>query len=168
MIFDITPHAKDKRYGKALNEQIACMPEDTWVVVRDRDTMYLRSDCVLEEAITDNPGVELFTCATNRAFGQRMLTHSDILWHWKEAQRRAEKKEYTKVSGVLPAFFWMFPRTLWQRYPFDDHPIIHDRKSFDTRWCNDLGEIPKIRIEHLYVFHFYRLQKHHKDFNHLL
>ena len=167
MIFDITPSAPDKHYGRVLNEYIRCFPDDAWIIIRDQDTQYLHHEStkICYEAIADNPQCDLFSCATNRAWGQGFSNDPNILNHHKLAYNR--DKKYTTIRGIVPAFFWMFPKRLWIDNPFDDYPIIHGGKSFDTRWTQGKAW-NMLRIDHLYVFHFYRLHKHHRNYAHLI
>lgn len=166
-IFEITPSAEDKLYGKMLNEHIQCFPDDCWICVRDDDTMYLQRDRkqIMLQAIMDKPDTDLFTCRTNRLMGQGISPDPNILNHHALAQNR--KKGYVDIKGTVPAFFWLFPKRIWIERPFDEYPIVHRNRSFDSRWTGHVNWI-KRRIEHLYVFHFYRLDKDPRDHSHLL
>ena len=168
MIYYFTPFAPDKLYGRAINEHIKHLPDDSWICVRDGDTMFLTSDYghIIQQAIIDNPGCDLFSCSTNRAFGQKMSNDPNVLTHYREAINR--EKSYTKITGIVPAFFWVFNKRHWLKYPFDEHPIIHNRKSFDVRWCRDSHKWEMLRIDHLYIFHLYRLHKPRRDYSHLV
>lgn len=168
MIYEFTPYAQDKRYGKVLNDCVSITPQDSWICIRDRDTMYLdpNSGDLLYEAIRDNPDCKFFTCSTNRVFGQPLSDNTDILNHFKKTFEKREEKSYIEVTGVVPAFFWLFHRSVWEENKFDELPIIANHMSFDARWTKRLN-IKKIRIEHLYIFHFYRLNKHHREYSHL-
>ena len=165
MIHHIQAYSKTKHYGRALNQAISYYPDNCWLIIRDFDTMPFDGyHEILEQAIKDNPDCRFFTCWTNRAYGLPMDRETNILNHWRNAQGR--KKRYTELKGVVPAFFWMIHKSLWTERPFDDHPIIWHGKSFDARWTKHMDE-KKIRIDHLYIFHFYRLNKSHGDYGHL-
>jgi len=169
MIYHITPFSETKQYGKALNEHIKCFPDDSWICVRDQDTMFLTSTSVLllDKAIEDNPDCQLFTCATNRSYGSLMSTNADILVSCSKAQElEKQPPRYSVLQGVVPAFLWLFPKSLWKKYPFDDLPIISGQKSFDVRWTRNMN-VKKLRIENLYIFHLYRLYKERSDYSHL-
>lgn len=168
MIYYITPFANDKRYGKALNDHIKLLPDDSYVCVRDLDTLVFSGtnlEQILMQAVKDNPETDLFTCATNRAWNYQLLRETNITWHKKEAKNRSKK--YTEITGIVPAFFWFFHKTIWIERPFDNLPIIHNRRSFDVRWTqHNLWK--KTRIEHLYIFHDYRLGQPVKNYSHLV
>lgn len=165
-IFHISAYATDKYYGRALNEHIQCLPDDAWIALRDGDVMYLNHDWgeIIEQAVIDNPGAPLMTCRTNRAYGQGFDDNPDAIFHYYKSLNRP--KAYTPITGIAPSFFWLFPKSVWARTPFDDHPIIYQGNSFDTRFFRKL---PKgaLMIEHLYVFHYYRLHDQSKGWRHL-
>lgn len=162
----------NKLYGKALNDHIKHLPDDSWIVVMDGDACFLTDDYgkVIEQAINDNPDADLMTCKTNRAWGQGFENETDIVKIRQWAVNASQKKYYRKLKTVLPAFFWLFPKKTWIKHPFDDKPILHKGSSFDARWCFQLihSNANMVMIEHLYVFHYYRLHKDIKDKSHLL
>ena len=169
-IFEITPTATDKLYGKALNEHIQRFPEDSWICVRDRDTAYLPgvdSGAIMQRAIEKYPGMTLFSCSTNRSWGQKMDDNPNIIDHIHKAKEMSLNESYKPIKGIVPAHFWLFPRALWVKHPFDNNPIIHRANSFDVRWTRFMN-CRKIKIEHLYLFHIYRLGSDVKSFEHLL
>ena len=169
MIFHVQAYASDKLYGKALNNHIQHLPDDCWVIVRDLDTLPLTSHAMklCEQAIIDRPDVDLFTCATNRVYGQGLSRESDIIAHHDNASRlEMGDKKYLQIKGCVPAFFWLFRKSLWLDNPFDDLPIISGNNSFDARWTKDKDWV-KVRICHLFIFHFYRLNKDKSDYSHL-
>lgn len=166
-IYHIGAYATDKHYGRALNKHIALLPDDSWIVLRDGDTMYLTHDWgeIIEQAIIDNPTAPLMTCRTNRAYGQGFDDNPDVTHHYKKAINRP--KAYTPITTIAPSFWWLFPKRTWQANPFDDHPIIYNGDSFDTRFFRKLPP-GAVMIEHLYVFHYYRLHDKTNSFRHLL
>lgn len=175
MIFEITPFALDKRYGKALNEYIRHFPDDSWICVRDRDTMYLTSDSgrIMEQAIVDMPDTACFTCNTNRlamasrCYRGKIEENDSIIYHKAIAKQLAKEKKYTPVRGILPGFFWLFPKRTWIENPFDELKIVDRMKTFDIRWSEKITG-KKVKIEHLYLFHDYRLGQDRRNIRHLL
>lgn len=169
MIYEFTPYARDKRYGQVLNSHISLLPEDAWICVRDRDTMYLTPDSgdIMYEAIKKYPSADLFTCSTNRGPGQKLDPETDIREHCRTAAIRALNPCYSTYGKekVFPAYWWLFPKRTWRNNRFDNEVIITEQGTFDTRWCRDVGSM-RIKIEHLYIFHLFRLYKDHGNISH--
>lgn len=171
-IFYLTAWATDKLYGKALNDHIQHLPDDSWIVVIDGDTCFLSDNYgnVIEQAIKDNPDAALMTCKTNRAWGQGFDKGGDIVAHYHKARSLGEQKNtYTKMQTILPGFFWLFHKSTWIKHKFDEKPILYKGSSFDARWCYLLlrDNMKMVMINNLYVFHYYRLHKDIKDTTHL-
>jgi hypothetical protein len=168
-IFYIQAYATDKHYGRALNKHIELLPDDCWIVVTDGDTCFLSPDYgqIIAQAVQDHPEASLMTCRTNRAYGQGYNPDPDMIEHYRRSVLLSKSpKRYTPVYSVMPGFFWLFPKSTWLKKPFDDHTLIWNFDSFDTRWCRGMGG-KKYLIEHLYVFHYYRLHDKEKKIDHL-
>jgi hypothetical protein len=175
-IFEITPHAPDKYYGRLLNKQIAESSAE-WICVRDRDTTYLTTGAadIMQRAIHDNPDAALMTSRTNRVaderftMGEFMFAETDINEHIEVAKTlEGLIGEYMEIDGIVPGHFWLFPRSTWNITPFDDHPIVVEGDaSFDVRWTRQITG-KKILILGLFLFHLYRLDREHRwDTDHL-
>lgn len=167
----ITPFSPTKHYGRALNRHISLLPKDAWVVVRDMDTMPLIPEFGNQviEAIEDNKDASLITVNTNRVWGRPMDNNPDITHHIEKAKKLAANKSYDYIGDVIPAFCWIFPRRIWADHPFDEYPILWPPKapnSFDTRWTVGLPGT-KVRANHIYLWHTYRLGRNHRNYNHL-
>lgn len=174
-IYEFTPYAKDKRYGKVLNEHIRTTPDDAWIIVRDRDTQYLTPHAgdIPLRAIADHPDADLFTCITNRIGDKRFLykgefnEDANIRKHHRIAYELQQYPSYTEVDGIIPAFFWLFPKRVWLKNPFDEDEMFNKDGTFDIRWTSKITG-KKIRIDHLYLFHDYRMYKGRWHMTHLV
>src|SRR5690606_32105360 len=67
-VHQITPGRSDKNYGKALNEIIETLPDDSWISVRDIDTLPLDHSSFIRqcEEIAAKNEFGLVSCMTNR------------------------------------------------------------------------------------------------------
>lgn len=165
-ILELTVEAQDRRYGRILNHHISESSAE-WIIVRDSDTMYLTHDRgnIIRQAIKDHPDAELMSCLTNRVgmpqFTVRdMFDETDITRHIGRAIVQAQKREYRQVDGIVPGYWYLFPRSTWINHPFDDDVLITDA-SWDVRWTRQITG-KKITILGLYIFHLYRLQFDHR------
>lgn len=181
-LFHISPLAIDMKLGRELNKHIECLPEDSWILVTDRDTMFLGDNYakIIYEAIEDNPDAALMTCWTNRLKNKDMCLDGSISYdpdvinhYWKsemlERCKEDEKfKKYTEIKRkVVAGMFWLFPRSTWETNKFDDMPVIKKGgKSFDIRWTEKING-KRIMINRLYIFHYYRMHKKLGDYDHL-
>ena len=173
MIFEITPFAPDKHYGRVLNNHIIGFPDDAWIIIRDQDTLYLQNSYhIIEQAIVDHGDAALMTCMTNRVCDPKFI-HSehafsltDMVEHIDIARSQEKIGGYQEIDGIVPGYFWLFPKTTWIDNPFDDLPIMAEGATFDIRWTQKImGK--KILITSLYLFHLYRMGTHRWDTDHL-
>lgn len=181
-IFYIQPYALDLRYGREINKHIEPLPDDAWIVLMDYDTMFLTPNFgrTISNAIVEyGDDTDLFTCQTNRLGNPKRCWMGEFskefdVRHHARIARSLEREpghlckevEDRTVAGML----MIFPKRVWLENKFDDHPIIHTEnnrmESFDVRWVKKIkGNI--MRIEGLYIFHFYRGDKDHRDITHL-
>ena len=176
-LFHISPLSIDMKLGRELNAHIECFPEGSWIMVTDRDSMFMGDNYVkiIHEAIEDNPDAALMTCITNRLKNQKMcfdgeISHDpDVINHyWKAKELEDNNVKYIELKqSVVAGMMWLFPRSTWERNKFDDGSIIiKGGKSFDIRWTERIKG-KKILINRLYCFHYYRLHKDCGDYGHL-
>ncbi|MCC5410645.1 hypothetical protein LMT12_29480, partial [Escherichia coli] len=93
MIYYITPYLTGN-IGKAINEAIAVLPDDSWVCLRDTDTMFLLPDqpSMLEELVMSNPPFDVIGATCNRLgsgyqlFSNQINDDPDILNHIEYAK----------------------------------------------------------------------------------
>src|SRR5690606_27611903 len=68
-IFYLTPYGYNKKIGDRLNYEISLLPEDSWIVIRDMDTMFLYDYVgnLLRDVINEyGDTTDLFGAYTNR------------------------------------------------------------------------------------------------------
>jgi len=174
MLFDIIPYRIDKDLGKAYNEQIALLPEDSHICLRDADTCWLTPDygTHLRTYIEKNP-LAVLTCYTNRIsevskqlFGMRRSADPNMANHIRIAQKRMnDLYTVTELKSDISGFCLVFPRSLWVQQPFAEtgKPL-----GIDTEWGRRIraAGVPVLRMNGLYIWHTYRIldnSKKHLD-----
>ena len=67
MIFHITPYLSGD-IGKGINDTISVLPEDSWICLRDIDTMFLLPEqpAWLESIVRSNPDFDVLGASCNR------------------------------------------------------------------------------------------------------
>lgn len=175
MIFDITPFRSDKNIGKAYNERIKHLPNDSWVIIRDADCMYLTPDYgnIIERLII-NYGAEydVIGAMTNRlgnddmCFGGKFSDDMDIRNHIIIAQKVKNDTSIKEVD-LCAGFFMMFKKETWVKVGgFSED--INDAPYSDKRFCTKIKNAGgKIGIaQGLYLFHAYRPWEHTRETAH--
>lgn len=175
MIFDITPFRSDKNIGKAYNERIAVLPDDSWIIIRDGDCMYLTPDYGnVIERIIQNYGEEyaLIGALTNRlgltdlCYNKEFSENTDITYHYNIAN----KLKYIQQAAIVEAdvcagFFMIFKKETWKSVGgFSEN--MADAPYTDKRFCAKIkANGGKIGIaQDLYLFHSYRIwELSHKE-----
>lgn len=173
----IIPYSVDKNFGKAINDQIADVEgDDTWIVLRDGDTMFLTADWgtrIHESLVLDGDKFGLIGCYTNRLNSTHQLYQSklsedfDMLNHYKIALKYDEAGIKETDKGVAGCFM-AFKKSTWKKVgKFKENDI-----GFDTTFNNSIRE-HKFKIglmKNTYIFHGYRIwnpSNPRKDVKHL-
>lgn len=160
----ITPFSTTKNIGGEYNSRISELPDDSWICLRDGDTMFLTHDWgnIIEQTIKEyGDKFQLFGCMTNRCnrehqlFGGRLNDNMDIRNHVNIANKVREEKgveDVTKKSRIA-GLFMLFHKSTWDKCKF-----IENNRRFDDLFCRDIinnkGKIGLIKG--LYIFHAYR------------
>lgn len=192
MIFDIIPYSTEKNLGKAYNDAIAGLTDDSHVCLRDGDTCWLTPDygVHLAKYIELHPNAVL-TCWTNRINekAEQQAKH-EVSYHdssrWCNEQVRdvpdmslhlqvAEtyKKhlyQTTPLHGFVSGFCLVFPKSLWQQHKFAEKQVYEDRGphnllGVDNDWTNRVraAGVPVLRMDGIYIWHTYRLLTNSKE-----
>lgn len=178
MIFHITPYLTGD-IGKGINDTIRILPEDSWICLRDIDTMFLLPDqpAWLERLVEASPPYDLIGASCNRLgstyqlYGDHRSEDPDIKNHITIA-REAYLKWGLAIEDVPPGtplagFFLLFRKSLWEEIPFEERSI-----QFDLIFSDTLHKKQKRLglLRGLYLFHTYRLgsDKPHQAISHLI
>ena len=109
-LFENTPYRKDKNLIKAYNSFMELLPDNSWALFRDADTLFLDPFYgeLIYNAIEENPDTDCFTCVTNR-IGCLKQKHDeyggdDIRIHRKIAEeiRIKNKSKYIDFNTTGP------------------------------------------------------------------
>lgn len=149
--------------GKGINDFISLLPEDSWVVLRDADTMFLTAEQQNQiQWLAENTEYDLIGCRTNRLRSSHQALEEafdvdSIRWH----QLKAEELEDAfwglvtplPESEVVAGMFMLFKKSLWNEIKFKERSI-----TFDKQFSNDVRSAGyKLGIaQGIYLFHMYR------------
>ncbi|CAL1518186.1 glycosyltransferase domain-containing protein [Chitinophaga sp. MM2321] len=165
-VWYLTPFSTEKDIGGEYNAQIARVPQDDWVCIRDGDTIFLTPDNQWGKQIEDivqaaTGKYDLIGCITNRlrattqlyknefSNDHNMLNHGKIAKELYEANYDSIKQNKGPVAGL----FLLFPRRTWDKVKFREKC-----DTFDTHFGKELiKKGGKIGIaEGVYLYHWYR------------
>jgi len=174
----ISPFSFDKRLGKAYNDAMKIIPENDWVIITDYDVCFLLPETIprIKEYIEKYPKTALFNCLTNRIGGNspkymcykksisedvNFKNHIDIA---KELHLKG--LQVTKASHELSGFLMVMPKKTWNKYKFNEDKLC---LGVDNHFYNLLIKNREtiLRMDSVYVWHTYRLDKKIKDKSHL-
>lgn len=170
-VWYLTPYGTDGNIGREYNEQIALLPKDDWVCLRDGDTCFTTPDSLWGVQIADiikkhGSDFELIGCYTNRLASPKQChngefsDNGDWTYH-KSIGSELYEKHYSDVEAVnhnIAGMFMLFPKRIWEKVKFkEDAPY----RIFDTDFCQKVkrarGRIGMARG--IYLFHDYRWGK---------
>ena len=168
-----TPFASDKNYGAEVN-RLCAECSTPYIAIMDGDSLLFDDfGSRIEQILDANPDGDIFGCTTNRLkypdqlYQNTISENNDILYHkgisdllWKECGTAC-----VDASRPIAGLFLLFRKEVWRNIKFHDGLF-----KIDFLWTQEaLDANYKIKIAcGLYVFHFYRLDKNIRDFNHLL
>lgn len=176
----ITPYSIEKNFGKAINEQIALIPDGDWCCLLDGDCMFLTPDWGLQ--ISDvvqkyHNKFQLIGCMTNR-LGRKIQRVEDSYFHEMDIMKHYEKAvelrdaNYGVVEDItkkkrIAGMFMLFPKSLWNKVKFTENTERFD-DLFSTAVLSKGGKLGLMKG--LYIFHCYRLWSDHagRDREHLI
>jgi len=170
-IFENTPYRLDKDLITAYNEFMELLPDNSWALFRDADTLFLDSFYgeILYKAIENNPNTGCFTCLTNRIGCEYQLYNEykgdDINQHRLIANKikTLNNNKYTSINNKKQPFSGMLMllnKTIWNKiggfkqYKKLDSKIL----GVDNQLFYDLidNNIEVKIINELYIYHWYR------------
>lgn len=170
-IYYSTPFRTDKNIGRANNEFIKLLPDDSWVCITDGDALWLRPDwgkCVEEVIIKHGNEFGLIGCVTNRLGGLHQCYNNvfsedmDMRNHYSIANELWEKEgsNVEKTTGVAGVCM-IFKKSTWKKAGGFKEKLI----TADTEFNKSVSRLGlKIGLaKGLYMMHSYRVwEKEHK------
>ena len=181
MIYKFQPFSTSKNIGEEYNNHCRLVPNDNdWILILDYDAMILtpKTYHVIEKAIKNKPETVIFGAMTNRVgysfqrHGEEMNPDPDIRNHIKKAEELAarfpngECKDVKSVAG----FFLLFQKSYWKNRPFQEKIMDTNGNLFDYNFCRPAQRagMPIRVIRGAYVWHTYRINKDHRNKDHLI
>lgn len=165
-IWYLTPFATDGNIGREYNAQIALIPDDDWILIRDGDTCFTTPDSKWGQQIADiirkHSDYALIGCMTNRLASQHQCYSGKFCENpdWNEHKRRGRELFETKYDHVqqirqgIAGMFMLFPKKTWHRVKFKETAPY---RTFDSDFSSRVMRIGKIGLaEGVYIFHDYR------------
>lgn len=170
------PYAFDKNLGRAFNEECRLADKNDWICLMDGDSMFLRSDYghIAKKYIETYPNTALFVPITNRVGKKSHCYQSirsedpNILNHKRIADTLVKQMGVKNMNHVtwpsMPCF--LFSKKTWEKVGgFDETGRI---LGVDVRFSQKVmkhGDC--LRMNGLYLFHYYRMLEGWKSKKHL-
>jgi len=168
-IYENTPYNNEKDLVKAYNSFMKLIPDNSWALFRDADTLFLDSHYneLLEQAIINNPDTFCFTGVTNRINNKKQLHDEykgdDISIHRKIAEKLRKKYGYAceelKHPNYLSGFCILIKKSVWKKINgFKQWNNKSKILGVDNKLHKDLiahNESINV-IKGLYMYHWYR------------
>lgn len=167
LVFYLTPF-KAGDIGGGINDSLSRLPTDSWVCIRDADTMFLTPQ--QQKQIADiagaNPEFDVIGCMTNRlrspyqTHGGQLSDEPDIRVHLQIAEELESRHwgELVELPApeVVAGMLMLFRVSLWQKIKFQQRSIY-----FDKQFCAAVRAAGgKLAIARgVYLFHLYRFGK---------
>lgn len=165
--------------GAAYNYEMERIPnDDDWACFMDIDAMILTPsnlfDDIIHEYIEAFPDTGIFTCVTNRMtippqlYSGKMDPDPNVINHGLRAleysvTRRGRIKNIKQpIAGVM----MVIKKSMWKKLPFPTGKVL-DIDMIYSGMVLDRG-LRILRMEALYVFHYYRFHKDTRDKSHLV
>jgi len=174
-VYLCTPVLRDKKeYGNYINEFVEMLPEDSWIIVMDADTIFTTHYWYnqIHDAIEE--GDALITAVTNRQYERNELDslptpnqiaeNSDYDEHNIVEHYKLGRKLYKKYGSTLKSykggrnmggFFMLFSKKVWK----DSGGFKDEIKKADWDFHKKVkGKHPIKIMPGLYIYHARRLE----------
>lgn len=176
----ISPYTFDKRLGEAYNEACSRIPNGDWICITDHDVMMFgnigHQIMNVINQINESDKDKLLTCVTNRIGTKQQLLEgihiphleADIAYHAFVAKTLSISNtpivtEISTCSGML----MVFKKSTWEKVKFiEDEAFL----GVDTEFAKGVRALPYgqiLRMNRIYVYHYYRLLEGIKNTSHL-
>lgn len=177
MILHVTPYSIEKNLAKAYNETMQLLKSGDSAVLRDIDTLYPLPETagMIEEYAICYPG-SVLTCFCNRVshlshrqlLGGIVNENPNIITHISLARSLAGKPmTVTQIERDISGFLMVVPQEVWAKYPFDESGKC---LGVDTYWNRAIraAGVKILRMDSVYIWHTYRLEKGITNKTHLV
>lgn len=172
----LVPYSLNQSIATAYNEAIARVTGFEWILLTDADVMFLTPDYghLIAQVIRENPGAGLITCYTSRVGPTRQLTASGLmsepsLLKLREVALEHRRKFGAAVSPIAPpvsGMFLLFRKKTWKAVGgFKGEGMLGVDWQF-SKAVHAAG-LPILRMDGLFVAHFYRLDSGTGNLGHL-
>lgn len=165
MIYHISPYRSDRNIGRANNDMIRLLPDDSWICLTDHDSCFLLPESGTHiEMVVEQYGNEfdLIGCTTNRLGSTSQLykgvfdsecnaykNYNDALKAWDKYGTSVEPIDL--VAGV----FMLFKKSTWEKVGrFEENHRMAD-VLFNKAVKKNGGKIGLAKG--IYIQHNYRL-----------
>lgn len=175
-IWYFKPYDSDKNLGRSYNEYCRLVPDSDWICLLDGDCMFLASNWghIAQQYIMQYPDTALFIPVTNRVgkgsqcYGDKRSDDPNIKHHKALADKAAQKLMVKDMNHVrwpsMPCF--LFSKAIWNQVGgFDETGRI---LGVDVRFSQKvMGVGSCLRMNGLYLFHYYRLNEGIRHLDHV-
>lgn len=175
-IWYFKPYADDKNLGRAYNQYCRLVPDDDWICLMDGDSMFLNSNWghIAKKYIRLFPQTALFIPVTNRVgkhsqcYGDKRSEDPNIINHKILADKAAKKFQVKNMNHVqwpsMPCF--IFSKKMWKLVGgFDETGRI---LGVDVKFSEKVMQHGDcLKMNGLYLFHYYRLKEGFRSLDHL-
>lgn len=168
----------DKNLGKAYNSDMSLLADDDWAILTDWDILFLLPETIahIQGYIDRFPGTGIFTCYASRThhintglqmFESGIDPSDSILHHIKIAKKQTAKLyEVTPINRFISGFLMVISKATWDKIKFvEDLKCLHVDNIYSNRIIE--AGLPILRMDGVYVYHIYRLDKDIKNTDHL-
>lgn len=177
MIYRLQPFSATKNLGKAYNDHIKHLPENSWICLQDYDTCFLEHNFYTNmlEYIKQFPNQGIFTCYTNRTLCKEqqykgLIYENPDIAHWRKLSIEIHKTPTSlkDIGKEISGFCMLFNKDVWEKAG-----MFMEREGrslgIDNNFCwNVLEKGYKIGLmENVFCFHYYRLVEGIKYKEHL-
>lgn len=183
MILTCTPYRQDRNLGRAYNEAFELIQDDDWLIITDYDVLLLLPDQIshIHEYISRYPDVGMFVCWGNRTYHSNAqlfggpvpiperVSKDDYIINQIQKAKECYKDLYkvTEVKQNISGFLMAIPKRTWNEIKFTE-----DLKCLgvDTLFSQKMLQAGKkiYRMDGIYIWHSYRIDKSITDKAHLL
>lgn len=176
-----SPYSYCKNVGVAYNREFLLVGDDDWVCLTDGDAMFLTPDYghqigyTIAQQLKEHPDGFMLTCYTNRVGCKQqrypqtgVFDEKDISRHKKIADE-IRKKYFSKVTQIDPpvsGVMMCIPKKIWNEIKFKEQGILSVDNDFSTHLTE--SGYPILRMDGLYMLHYYRMNEGKAFIKHLL